>query len=236
MVVPLLVLLAGCSPTTVVPVARAAASQGGELFGGVLAGGTISDADWNRVVNATLQSIVRIHNTGCGFTATGSGFVVRPGVVVTNRHVVEDARSLSLDLPGSGTVPVASWSVSTVDDLALLQVPSLTTPALPVSDETLVPGDLVTAIGYPLGGAETVRRGRVTSVTRSTEDDGVVVTTTSPVLPGNSGGPLIDTDGHVVGVVFAIARADDSTLVLPVDRLRRLLSDPAATRPAEPCR
>lgn len=194
-------------------------------FGGNLAGGSITDRDWRRIVEHTLDSVLLVENTGCGFTATGSGFVIAPRLVVTNRHVVEGAVTLALRARSGQRVGVTGWSYSTTDDLALVRATVDLPTRLPTSPDP-TPGDLVVAVGYPLSGPQQATRGRVLTLRpdrgRSTVGD--VITSTSPVLPGNSGGPLIDTTGSVTGVVFAIDLVKGATLAIPASRLAALLA------------
>jgi S1-C subfamily serine protease len=162
------------------------------MNGGSLAGGSISDRDWESVVDRVLSSILLVENTGCGFEGTGSGFVVGPRTLVTNRHVVEGAHSLALRTRLGRRIRVKSWQFSKSDDLAVIHAAADLPVALPQRASSLTPGDLVVAIGFPLSGPQKATRGRVLGL----EDDhpegsttAQVIRSTSTVLPGNSGGP-----------------------------------------------
>ena len=205
-------------------------------FGGGLAGGSITDAAWTAIVDRTLNSVLLVQNTACGFTATGSGFVVSARQVVTNRHVVEGARSLSLRTRNGQQIAVTSWKYSATDDLAILQTASDLPPVLTTTLPAPLPGDLVVAVGYPLSGPQKATRGRVLQLQDAAEGSShaQVIRTSSSVLPGNSGGPLLDTHGRVAGIVFAIDLNNGDTLVLPISTLKSLLSDNSARR-GTPC-
>jgi S1-C subfamily serine protease len=86
-------------------------------------------------------------------------------------------------------------------------------------------GDAVTAVGYPLGGPLTLSAGTVIDRVdgASLGIEGPVMRLTATVRPGNSGGPVLDRKGHVVGIVYAIERATGFGLAVPVDTLRSLV-------------
>jgi S1-C subfamily serine protease len=204
--------------------------------GGRLAGGSISDSAWEDVVARTLNSVLLVNNIGCGFTATGSGFVVAARTVLTNRHVVEGARSLSLRTRRGRHIAVASWQYSPSDDFAVIHAAADLPAPLPVHPPYPTPGDLVVAIGYPLSGPQKATRGRVLGLDDQPEGStsARVIRSTSPILPGNSGGPLIDTHGDVTGVVFAIDLDNGDTLALPMRRAQQALAS-HSLRPGRPC-
>ena len=149
---------------------------------------------------------------------TASGVIIAPdGYIVTNAHVVSGARRIQVqlvELPEPASRQVAARpqgvkldaelvGVDTVTDLALLKIPreNLRTLALGDSDG-LKQGQVVLAFGSPLGLRNTVTMGVVSAVARqlSPDDAAVYVQTDAPVNPGNSGGPLVDATGLVVGI------------------------------------
>jgi serine protease Do len=150
---------------------------------------------------------------------SGSGFIVSPdGFVLTNAHVVAGGREVSVVLsrPAARNVPERSIvrpagerlraSVVGVDeetDLAVLKVEQDSLPALSFADsDSLRPGNIVLAFGSPLGLESSVSMGIVSAVGRQLQDDHpmVYVQTDAPINPGSSGGPLVDTDGRIVGM------------------------------------
>jgi S1-C subfamily serine protease len=150
----------------------------------------------------------------------GSGFVVTPdGYVITNSHVVADARSIRVKTPAGETAEARIVGDDPATDLAVIQVdagvlgPAHGAPGvayLPV-EGALAPrvGQLAVAIGNPLGFESTVSTGVVSALGRSLRGkanrliDGVIQHT-APLNPGNSGGPLLDGNGRVIGVNTAI--------------------------------
>jgi serine protease Do len=140
-------------------------------------------------------------------SGSGTGFVVtEAGHMLTNQHVVSGCGSLTVD--GN---PATLLAEDAVFDLALLQVEALAgdTPASFAGSPARLNSD-VTVVGYPLSGllgGLNVTRGAVTS-TKGIGGDGINMQISAPVQPGNSGGPVLNGSGQVVGVV--VARLSDS--------------------------
>jgi serine protease Do len=142
-------------------------------------------------------------------TSLGSGFIIDPsGIIVTNNHVIEDADEISVRLNDGTTLPAKLIGHDDKTDLALLKVTSK--KPLPFahfgdSDHARV-GNWVIAIGNPFGLGSTVTAGIVSARNRDIAagpyDD--FIQTDAPINRGNSGGPLFDMDGAVVGVNSAI--------------------------------
>jgi len=149
----------------------------------------------------------------------GSGVVVDPdGYLVTNLHVVEGARRIDVTLPppvgpqGGGrsvlkgvgrTYGAVVVGVDRETDLAVLMIPEKGLPALSLADsETLRPGQLVVALGSPMGLEGSVTLGVVSAPARQLEPESpmIYVQTDASINPGNSGGPLLDLEGRVVGI------------------------------------
>jgi S1-C subfamily serine protease len=149
------------------------------------------------VVSASLPAVASI-DTGSG---RGSGFFIRPDLVITNNHVVEGQNSVTLRVAGAQyTARVMTTSAAV--DLALLQVynpnPQQVTLRLGTAASAR-PGEEVIAIGYALGAlSNTVTRGLVSALRQS--GSVTLIQTDAAINPGNSGGPLIGRDGTVIGI------------------------------------
>jgi S1-C subfamily serine protease len=166
---------------------------------------------------------VRVRNLSCEGVSSGSGFALAPDVLVTNRHVVAGADALEVSTWDGTSLRVAFAEVGVLGDLGVV----LLEDRLPVVGEFGADpesGDVVTAVGYPLGGQLTLSEGIVADRTDGGDlgVPGTVVRITATVLPGNSGGPLLDERGEVVGIVYAIERATGFGLAIPAETLRRL--------------
>jgi len=150
--------------------------------------------------------------------AIGSGVIIDPeGYIVTNAHVLSGAQRVRVVVPAPSwdTTPIRSLNVrgSTVEarvigvskeiDLAILKIEGHGLPALPLAKfGKLRQGELVFAFGSPEGLRDTVTMGVVSAVARQPNPDSpmIYIQTDAPVNPGNSGGPLVNVDGEVVGV------------------------------------
>jgi serine protease Do len=140
--------------------------------------------------------------------ALGSGFVVRAdGLIVTNRHVIAGAHAVRVRLPSGREFPAKIVGADPVTDIALLRIDAANLPALRLGTSTAVSvGDSVIAIGNPFGLGQTVTAGIVSARARTLEDDPYIdfLQTDAAINRGNSGGPLLSTDGTVVGVTSII--------------------------------
>jgi serine protease Do len=135
----------------------------------------------------------------------GSGVLVRPdGYILTNNHVVERADQLSVDMSDGRTFKAKVVGTDPATDLAVVKIDGTKLPTLPLGDsEALRVGDVVLAVGNPLGVGQTVTMGIVSAKGRATgggdsyED---FIQTDAPINQGNSGGALVNTRGELVGI------------------------------------
>jgi len=205
------------------------ATVSGELFPTVFAGAEpvlpVQDPDPGvtqaAAVLAAGAGVVRVSGQAeqCGRGQEGSGFVVAPGRVVTNAHVVAGMTEPRVQVGGTGGGLAGTVVVfDPARDLAVIDVPELQVSPLKLG-EPRGRGDDVAVAGYPLNGPYVVSAGRVRDVISAVGEDiyaaeevtREVYSLNATVRPGNSGGPVLDGAGEVVGVVFARGLDDAST-------------------------
>ncbi len=179
---------------------------------------------------AVSGSIVKVVGEACGRIQEGTGWVVEPGLVVTNAHVVAGEPATVLQRQDGSEVPATLVAFDPERDLAVLSSPELGAPALPVGESAVDQRGAV--FGHPGGGdlelSPFVTRQRIRATGTDiygepgTERDVLVLA--SDLAPGDSGSPVVDTTGTVVGVAFAIA-PDRSGVAyaLSIDELRAVL-------------
>jgi S1-C subfamily serine protease len=161
-------------------------------------------------VQAASASVVRVLGTACGLGVEGSGWVAAPGLVVTNAHVVAGESDTSVTPVGRSSIDATVVHYDPRNDLALLRVSGLDENPLPVASDVRsgTPGAV---LGYPENGPFTIAPARVGAtgpvVTEDSYGRGPVTRELTAlrgeVRSGNSGGPLVDGDGRVMGTVFA---------------------------------
>ncbi|HEV7492660.1 MarP family serine protease [Baekduia sp.] len=158
-------------------------------------------------------SVVRILGTACGLGVEGSGWVAGDGLVVTNAHVVAGEDDTVVQERGVGPkLDASAVAFDATNDVAVLRVNGLSAPALTLVGDPPV-GAEAAILGFPQNGPYSVRAGRLgqTRAVISTDAYGngpvtrQMTTFRGVVRPGNSGGPLVDTAGHVLTTVFAQA-------------------------------
>ncbi|MDB5909004.1 MAG: peptidase [Massilia sp.] len=133
----------------------------------------------------------------------GSGFIVSPdGVILTNAHVVRDASEVTVKLQDRREYRARVLGSDPKTDVAVLKIDAKNLPVVPIGKSSdLKVGEWVLAIGSPFGLDSTVTAGVVSAKGRSLDDSNVpFIQTDVAVNPGNSGGPLINTRGEVVGI------------------------------------
>ncbi len=134
----------------------------------------------------------------------GSGFIVsEDGVVLTNAHVVDGADEVTVKLTDKREFKAKIVGVDKTTDVAVLRIPASDLPTVKIGDpQQARVGQWVLAIGAPFGFENSVTAGIISAKSRSLPDEGYVpfMQTDVAVNPGNSGGPLIDANGEVIGI------------------------------------
>jgi len=185
------------------------------------------------VVQAVSPAVVEVRTAD----GLGSGIVFdRHGDIVTNAHVAAGANRFVVTLMGGEQHPAALVGADRAHDLAVLRlVGARPAPATFADSDNLKVGDLVLAIGNPLGLRSSVTQGIVSSLGRAVEEgDGVtlapVIQTSAAINPGNSGGALVDLSGRVIGIPtlaatdpeFGNAQAPGIGFAIPSTTLERV--------------
>ena len=164
--------------------------------------------------------------------ALGSGFIIDPsGVIVTNNHVIQDATEVTVTLDDGTKLPAKVVGHDAKTDLAVLRVKSdkpLPTVSWGNSSQTQV-GDQILAVGNPFGLGITVTSGIVSARGRDLQDSPYnFLQIDAPINHGNSGGPLVDMDGQVVGINTAIYTPNGGSVgvgfAIPSDQARSVVA------------
>jgi len=143
-------------------------------------------------------------DNGVPFRGMGSGFIISSdGLILTNAHVVREAKDVTVKLSDRREYTAKVLGVDTATDIAVLRIDAKDLPTVQLGDaRNIEVGDPVLAIGAPFGLEQTATQGIVSAKGRSLPGDTVVpfIQTDAAVNPGNSGGPLFDSTGAVVGI------------------------------------
>ncbi len=209
------------------------------------------------IAQRVLPSVVSISTRTTNGGATGSGFVIdSAGYILTNNHVISDAvttgGSIQVSLSNGTFYPATVVGRDTSYDLAVLKITANGLKALQFGDSDKVAvGDLVIAIGSPLGLSGTVTTGIISAKNRavtageSNSESSFInaLQTDAAINPGNSGGPLVDATGAVIGINSAIASLGNNSQVgsiglgfaIPINQARKtadqLIKNGVATYP-----
>jgi putative serine protease PepD len=227
-------------PATIVPAAEVGTAR-------TTSATTLESTDLTAIVAQAQQSVVTITADGIstnGFSpfgqptsGIGSGIILTAnGYILTNRHVVENSRTLSVELQDGRTFPAQLIEQATDNDLALIKIDAAGLTAARIGDSSKVQiGETTLAIGSPLGTyTETVTRGILSGlgrdvtvgdeVTRQTTKLTGLMQTDAAINPGNSGGPLMDATGAVIGINTAVASsAQGLGFAIPINDAAHLI-------------
>jgi S1-C subfamily serine protease len=178
---------------------------------------------------------VRIRSLGCEQFGIGSGFLLPGGVVVTNRHVIDQPRRVTVNTWDGRQLDADVTGIAVDSDLALLQLEDA--GGLPVArlrTAAVDPGEPVVVVGFPEGGPLTVTEGEVLGPVdgQLLGEPADVLRIDAAIRQGNSGGPVLDGNGEVVGVVFASEPERGTALAVPVATLVERLDATELVPPA----
>jgi S1-C subfamily serine protease len=164
-----------------------------------------SDPDVERAAS----SVVRVLGTACGLGIEGSGWVARPGLVVTNAHVVAGENDTTVTTQSGASLNAVPVHYDPHNDLALLRIEA-NVPPLPIAPDPQR-GQSGAVLGYPENGPYSVAPARLGDTSRVISEDAYgrgpiersIAFLRGSVRSGNSGGPFVDSRGRVIGTVFA---------------------------------
>ena len=186
-----------------------------------------------------IKSQIAAYGFNSGGTSTGSGFILTPdGYVVTNYHVIEGGSKLYVVTSDNREYPAELVGYDNANDVALLKVEAENLPAVVLGDsDSLLVGEQVVAIGNPLGElTSTLTVGYVSAKERDVNTSGFAINmiqTDAAINSGNSGGPLFNMAGQVVGITTAKYSGSSSSgatiegigFAIPINDVSKLLED-----------
>ncbi len=155
----------------------------------------------------------------------GSGFFIAADRIVTNMHVIKDAGLIRIETFDGNTSTVHNVvAVNEKEDLALLQMeaPKADATVLQLADSAPVEGEAIVVMSNPRGSQWKLTRGRVGPIWEF-KGTGKRIQITASILPGSSGGPVVNKEGHVVGIaVMHLESTDDLNFAVPAESLKAL--------------
>jgi S1-C subfamily serine protease len=192
-------------------------------------------------VRAAAPSVVRVVGTACGLGIEGSGWVARPGLVVTAAHVVAGEHDTTVTTVGGTTLGAQAVAFDSHNDIAVLRVSGLTARPLRFVDPTA--GTAVAIVGYPENGPLDAVPGRIGStvnvLTQDAYGNGPVARTVTSlsgnVRHGDSGGAAVDASGAVQSTLFAKRSNGAGGYGVPASLVRRALADARVPVSTGPC-
>ena len=172
---------------------------------------------------ALQEAVVVIEGSG----GNGTGFnIAADGLIVTNRHVVEDSKIITIRFGGenSATFTTKEWIDIPEVDMALIDIAGEDLPVVELNNEYPSAGEEIIFIGNPLGYDWTISEGAVISMVAI--DNVPLIYFSGPVQPGSSGSPVFNDQSQVIGVIFAkLTDKDDAGLAIPISYLTNFLEE-----------
>ncbi|MGN6587306.1 MAG: MarP family serine protease [Solirubrobacterales bacterium] len=188
------------------------------------------------------DSVVRVLSTACGLGIEGSGWAVEPEIVVTNAHVVAGAEDTTVTTQDGIQLDATPIYYEPRQDLALLRV-GAALPTLPISSQRRQ-GEDAAVLGYPENGPYALEPARIGETRATISEDSygngpverTITALSGSVRSGNSGGPLVDDEGDVVGTVFAATTSGPrGGFAIPAEQVRAALRHTTEGVDTGPC-
>lgn len=183
-----------------------------------------------KVLNATASIIAKDANMQT--LGLGSGFIIEDGLIVTNVHVIEGAKSIlvkqnnsSVEIKSSGYI-----AIDKVNDLVILKVPSLNGQSLAFSNKEQEIGEPIFVAGNPSGLMGTFSDGLISGIRDF--NGRKLIQITAPISPGSSGGPVVNTNSELIGIsVGGMKEGQNLNFCIPVGYLIKLKENISTTKP-----
>ena len=181
------------------------------------------------------KAALRVRNIGCGGLSSGSGFAIADHVFVTNRHVVGGAALLQVSTYDGRDISVNAVGAVVVADLALVWTKEALPATIQLAQSNPTAGAEVSVVGYPLGGELTTTKGRILRygpdpIGWSSKP---MIYSDAPIEPGNSGSPVVDAGGLLVGVAYA--GGGGQSIFVPVETLAQVIKNPSGYSNGSKC-
>ena len=192
-------------------------------------------------VREAAPSVVKVLGNACGLGIAGSGWVARPGLVVTAAHVVAGEDSTTVQAPGDLPLDAQAYAFDSRNDVAVLRVPGLQARPLRFVDPR--PGTPVALMGYPGNGPLDVEAGRIGETARISTDDAyghgpvsrLITSLRGKIQHGDSGGPAVDARGAVQSMMFAARVGETGGYGVPPQIVRQALAHARHKVSTGPC-
>jgi S1-C subfamily serine protease len=191
---------------------------------------------------AAQDGVVKVEGTACGVGTQGSGWVVRRGLVATNAHVIAGQEGTRVLAPSGESVEAHPVYVDATNDVALLRVGGLATAPLGTDADAALPRPIA-LLGYPRNGALTATAGTAGDSRTVLAPDAykqrirprLVVPLRGRVVPGESGGPVVDRRGRVLAMIFGGTRNGRGGYAVPVELVLAALDERLRAVSPGPC-
>lgn len=193
------------------------------------------DIDIQRLQTAVVK--INVISRKQGYAAaveqrSGTGFNIEPsGLIITNHHVIDGAVNMSITFSSGKVYKAEYWKSKPEFDLAVIKLKAADLPIVPINSEQPNSGDKIRVVGNPLGLNNIVVEGEFKRYLKVKDKPGTILGIDAPIFPGNSGSPVFDRKGKVIGVVFgSLHKQNDNQeeivgLVIPIKEVMEWQSE-----------